>query len=297
MIPCYFFNKIFPSVELIILDKNYGFAEGYNQALKNIITDYYIFLNSDVDVTQGWIEPVITLMEKDFFISACQPKILSYSQKDVFEYAGASGGFIDFLGYPFARGRIFETIEHDTGQYDDNYQIFWASGAAMFVRAEVFNFMGGFDGFFFAHQEEIDLCWRMQLAGNKIMCCPGSVVYHVGGGTLPKGHRKTFLNFRNNLIMLCKHLPFKEKIWKIPFRICLDALFAWKCLFSGNFNAFMAIVQAHCALLRWQFRKKQENFLYKKLMVSIPGVYAKSLVWQYFGKKKKYFSEIVNNKM
>lgn len=284
----------FAGVEKIILDKNYGFAEGYNQVLKKVEADYFILLNSDVEVTTGWIEPIITLMQNDAAIAACQPKILSYHEKDHFEYAGASGGWIDYLGYPFARGRVFDHCEQDNGQYNNTTEVFWATGAAMFVRASVFKQLGGFDGFFFAHMEEIDLCWRMQLAGYKIMCCPASVVYHVGGGTLPKGNsRKVFLNFRNNLIMLSKNIYWTEKLWKLPLRLMLDAAFAWKSLLSGDSPSFFAVAKAHIAFLQWRFTLKKDIDLPKKHFKKISGVYSSSLVWAYFIRKKKRFSEIV----
>jgi len=170
-----------------------------------------VLLNSDVEVTPGWIEPIIDLMQGDTRIAACQPKILSYHQPQQFEYAGACGGWIDVLGYPFSRGRIFDVLEADSEQYNTTSKVFWATGAAMFIRSEVFHTMNGFDEQFFAHQEEIDLCWRIQIAGYAVYACPASVVYHVGAGTLPRGGRKVYLNFRNNLIMLCKNLPFSEK--------------------------------------------------------------------------------------
>ena len=288
----------FNTVEIILLDKNYGFAEGYNKALKRVEADYYVLLNSDVEVTPEWIEPIIALMQNNEHVAACQPKVLSYHQKDQFEYAGAAGGWIDYLGYPFARGRVFEECEKDTGQYNDNAEVFWATGAAMFVKATVFNSLKGFDSFFFAHMEEIDLCWRIQLLGYKIMCCPGSIVYHVGGGTLPKGNsRKAFLNFRNNLIMLCKNLPFKEKLWKLPVRFFLDAVFAWKCLLAGDRASFVAVAKAHGALIKWWFTKKDIPKLPKKPLKNLNAVYASSIVWAYFINRKKRFSEIVKKNL
>ena len=201
-------RQTYPSVRIIVLPQNGGFAKGYNDALKQVVADYYVLLNSDVEVQPGWVTPVVALMEADSRIAACQPKILMESRRTVFEYAGAAGGWLDYLGYPFARGRVFDECETDNGQYDDAVPVFWASGAAMFVRAGVYHDCGGLDEYFFAHMEEIDLCWRMQLAGHTIMVCPSAVVYHVGGGTLPKGNaRKVYLNFRNNLIMLAKNLP------------------------------------------------------------------------------------------
>ncbi len=225
---------------------NGGFAKGYNDALKQVKSDYYVLLNSDVEVQPGWVSPVIDLMESDATIGACQPKILTESNRNLFEYAGASGGWIDALGYPFARGRIFDHCEEDAGQYNEQSLVFWASGAAMFVRANVYHQCGGLDEYFFAHMEEIDLCWRMQLAGYKIMACPQAIVYHVGGGTLPKGNaRKVYLNFRNNLIMLYKNLPPGQLLWKLPLRLALDAVTAWKGLFAGDGTYFIAVLKAH----------------------------------------------------
>ena len=217
-----FMQSVYPAVRIIKLKRNHGYAGGYNEALKEVHSEYYILLNSDVEVTAGWIEPLIELMENNRQIGACQPKILSYRQKDQFEYAGGAGGWIDCLGYPFARGRIFDICEKDQGQYNHSEPIFWASGAALFVRAELFHKAKGFDTYFFAHMEEIDFCWRLQLLGYIIYACPASEVFHVGGGTLPKGNeRKVFLNFRNNMIMLAKNLPRRQSFWKIPLRICI----------------------------------------------------------------------------
>lgn len=294
-----FVQSNFESVEILINAQNDGFAGGYNWALSNITADYYVLLNSDVSVTPGWIEPIISLMESDKKIAACQPKLLSYFNPHLFEYAGAAGGWIDVLGYPFSRGRIFDVCEADTGQYNSVQQIFWASGAAMFVRAAVYQELGGLDASFFAHQEEIDLCWRMQLAGYTIMACPNSVVYHVGAGTLPRGGRKVFLNFRNNLIMLCKHLSWTEKWWKLPVRIALDAISAWKGLLSGDTHFFTAIVQAHFALLIWmfQFKPAKTGRSLKKPLRELKGVYHGSVVWQYFIRHRTSFQKIVGNKV
>ena len=290
-----FVQQNFSSVELICFDENYGFTSGYNKALKQVEANYYVLLNSDVEVTKDWIEPVIKLMEEDKTIAACQPKLLDYKQRNYFEYAGGVGGWIDYLGYPFARGRVFETLEKDKGQYEKNAYILWASGAAMIVRSELFHEVGGFDDFFFAHMEEIDLCWRLQRTGYNIAACPASVVYHVGGGTLPKGDRKTFLNFRNNLIMLCKNLPSTEKLWKIPLRIFLDILFAFKALISGDVSSFKAVFQAHIAVLKWNSQKKNVLVLPKKPMKSLKGVMRKSVVWSYFIGHKKSFKEIIQS--
>jgi GT2 family glycosyltransferase len=285
--------KQFNGIKILQLDKNYGFAEGYNKALQKVTTDYYALLNSDVEVTSQWIDPIIELMEKDKRIAACQPKILSYKEKDFFEYAGAAGGWIDALGYPFSRGRIFDEHEKDLGQYNDNAEIFWATGAAIFIRASAFHEVKGFDSFFFAHMEEIDLCWRLQLAGYKIMCCPSSVVYHVGGGTLPRGNeRKVYLNFRNNIIMLSKNLQWQEKIWKLPFRFFLDMLFAFKNLFSGYSASFLAIFDAYISVIKWSYTSKNKEQFKKRSMIKLTGVYLGFIVWDYFIEKKKRFSEI-----
>lgn len=289
----------FPTVGIIQLAKNYGFAEGYNQALLQVEADYFVLLNSDVEVTPGWVDPVIALMESDKTIGACQPKILSFANRGLFEYAGACGGWIDAYGFPFSRGRIFDVLEKDNGQYDTVDDIFWASGAAMFVRADVYKKLGGLDGYFFAHMEEIDLCWRMQLAGYKLKCCPASVVYHIGGGTLPKGNsRKVFLNFRNNLIMMTKNLPWYEKLWKIPFRMLLDIVFALKNLFAGEGAPFAAVLKAHFALLAWAFSKKGQCFkTTKQPLKKLHGVYNNSVVWAHFAKHKTTFLEIVKKKL
>lgn len=292
-----FLQKKYPEVSIIQNESNLGFAKGYNTALKKVEADYYVLLNSDVEVTPGWIEPVITLMESDTSIAACQPKILAYANKEEFEYAGASGGWLDKFGYPFMRGRVFDDCEKDTGQYDDVQPCFWASGAAFFVRAQVYKQLGGLDEFFFAHQEEIDFCWRLQLAGYKIFVQPESVVYHVGGGTLPKGNsRKTFLNFRNNLIMLFKNLPSATALWKLPFRMIMDALSAWRGLLSGDMGFFIAIFKAHFHFIGWLFFKKNQSVFPVKKGGKLSGWYNGSVVWAYFIKKKKTFSEIITLK-
>jgi GT2 family glycosyltransferase len=292
-----FVRERYPQLRIIEMDKNRGFAGGYNEALRQVNSDYYVLLNSDVEVSPGWLEPVIELMEKDPAIGACQPKIRMYSDKRSFEYAGAAGGWLDYLGYPFARGRVFDDCEDDNGQYDQAEPIFWASGAAMFVRAHLFHEMRGLDTYFFAHQEEIDLCWRLQLAGYKVYSCPKSVVYHVGGGTLPKGNeRKVFLNFRNNLIMMAKNLPAGQWLWKIPFRFLLDSISAWKSLLAGEGVYFMAILEAHLAFIKWVAVKRKQSVFPQKRRGKLQGWYPGSVVWQYFVVGKKTFSEIVKVK-
>ncbi|MEO6220070.1 MAG: glycosyltransferase family 2 protein [Ginsengibacter sp.] len=292
-----FLRKNFPEVRLLLSDTNEGFSRGYNSALKRVVADYYVLLNSDVKVTPGWITPIISLMESDYKIAACQPKILSFSIKDQFEYAGAAGGWIDTLGYPFTRGRIFETCETDIGQYNTTEEIFWATGASLFIRATVFHQLNGFDEYFFAHQEEIDLCWRMQRAGYKIYAEPPSQVYHVGGGTLPMGDRKkVFLNFRNNLVMMTKNLPLGELLWKIPVRILLDTIAAYRALIDANFSTFISIASAHLYYFEWIFTGRRGKKLSKRSLESLDGVYKGSIAWTYFVNKKKTFSEIVRNK-
>ncbi len=292
-----FLEKNYTQVNVLRNKKNEGFSKGYNTALKKVSADYYVLLNSDVEVSPGWITPVVALMEADKKIAACQPKILSFQNRKQFEYAGACGGWIDSFGYPFTRGRIFDFCETDTGQYDNSAQIFWATGAALFVRSDVFHEVEGFDESFFAHQEEIDLCWRMQRAGYTIYVEPKSKVYHVGGGTLPMGdRRKVYLNFKNNLVMMSKNLPFFESLWKIPVRIFLDSIAAYRALVAGNFSTYISIASAHMHYVEWIFTGKRGIKLPKIKMKNIKPVYKGSIVWQYFRKKKKTFSEIIPGK-
>ncbi len=289
-----YLKRNFAGVEIILLDSNYGFAGGYNHALKKVNADYYILLNSDVEVTPGWVEDLITLMESNSQIAACQPKILSYINKNEFEHAGACGGWIDTLGYAFARGRIFDICENDNGQYDTISKIFWATGAALCIRAERFHEMNGFEAYLFAHMEEIDLCWRLQRKGYEIYCCPSSVVYHLGGGTLDKANsRKTYLNFRNNLIILLKNFYFSEALWKIPVRILLDWLFACKNLLQGDVKSFLAVIKAHGSVVKWIFMRERYQKLPSYKINKLNGVYRSSLIWAYFIKKKRHFSEII----
>lgn len=289
-----FLESHYPQVRLIRFNENHGFAGGYNRALQQIEADYYILLNSDVEVTAGWLEPMIELLEKEPTIAACQPKLLTWHQKNLFEYAGGAGGWIDSYGYPFAKGRVFDHFEEDHGQYNQPGPLFWASGACLFIRARVFHEVNGFDDYFFAHQEEIDLCWRIQLAGHKIWSCPASLVYHVGGGTLPKGNSlKTFLNFRNNRIMLSKNLPFRKKIWVVPIRYLLDAVSAWKGLLSGDAGYFVAIFRAHLAFIRWWLFHQKKSVFPINRNGRLAGVYKGNIALQHFARKKKTFSEIV----
>lgn len=289
-----FLKLHYPQARLIIFEKNYGFAKGYNEALKQVEADYYVLLNSDVEVTAAWLEPMVELLEKDNSIAACQPKLLSYNNRTLFEYSGAAGGWLDKYGYPFAKGRVFDICEADHGQYDQAEPIFWASGAALFIRAQVFHQASGFDECFFAHQEEIDLCWRIQLAGHKIYSCPASVVYHVGGGTLPRGNsRKTYLNFRNNKIMLFKNLPFPGKLWTMSVRNLLDAVSAWKGLLTGDGGYFIAIIRAHVAFVKWWLFHRNKSVFPKTKKGQLSGQLQKNIAWLHFVKGKKAFSEIV----
>ncbi len=292
-----FLKNNYPEVSIILNPGNEGFAKGYNLALQQVTADYYVLLNSDVEVTPSWIEPIVSLMEADKKIAACQPKVLSYANRNQFEYAGASGGWIDKYGYPFCRGRIFEICETDEGQYDTVQPCFWASGAAMFVRAHLYQQQGGLDEFFFAHQEEIDLCWRLQLAGYSIYVQPASVVFHVGGGTLPKGNsRKTFLNFRNNLVMLYKNLPRPLVFFIIIFRMLLDVVAAYKALFTGDVRSFVAIAKAHLHFFEWVLFHQKKSLFPGSREGTMKGTYAGSIIWQYFIRKKNRFSEILLNK-
>ena len=292
-----FLRQFYPSVRIIELKRNHGYAGGYNEALKEVHSDYFVLLNSDVEVTPGWLEPMVALMDSDKTIGACQPKILSYHKKDEFEYAGAAGGWIDCLGYPFARGRIFDICETDRGQYDDVQKIFWASGAALFVRAELFHQVKGLDTYFFAHMEEIDFCWRLQLLGYHIYACPSSVVYHIGGGTLPKGNeRKVFLNFRNNMIMLAKNLPKRQSFWKIPLRILMDFISAFKSLFAGQFVYFLAVSEAHLAFFKWLFFMQKSSVFPVRRKARLSGWYRHSVAWKHFVLGRERFDEIVRSK-
>jgi GT2 family glycosyltransferase len=287
-------RRDFPSVYFVELDRNYGFAGGYNRALAKMEADgkgadIYILLNSDVETPAGWCEPLIEMLLSRPEVAAVAPKILSYAERDHFEYAGASGGFIDFLGYPFCRGRILNMVESDHGQYDDAREVFWATGACFVCRADVFRSIGGFDETFFAHQEEIDLCWRMQLAGWRIMVEPRSAVYHLGAGTLPPSPQKLYLNHRNNLAMLYKNLPRGRMQAVVFVRMLLDGLEALVRLVRGETKNFSAIVRAHR-----DFRKMVREDLRKKRLqirstrkAKPAGIYRRPILVAYiFGKRR-----------
>ncbi|CAD7814147.1 N-acetylglucosaminyl-diphospho-decaprenol L-rhamnosyltransferase [Chryseobacterium aquaeductus] len=241
-----FLELNFPAITIINNSKNYGFAGGYNEGLKQINAEFYCLLNSDVEVTENWIDPVLNLFRSDSQIVAIQPKVLSYTNKNLFEFAGAGGGLIDNLGYPYCRGRVFDDLEEDKGQYDDDTEIFWASGCCLFIRSTDFWNQGGFDARFFAHQEEIDLCWRLKNTGRKIFYTGKSKVYHVGGGTLNKqSPQKTFLNIRNNLSMMLKNLPFPNLIWVLFLRMILDGAAAFYFAYKHGFSHLWAVLRGH----------------------------------------------------
>ena len=286
-----FLKKNYPSLRLILMDKNYGFAEGYNKALAQIEADYYVLLNDDVEVTPGWEDKVVALMDTDPSIAIAQPKLLMFDDRSRFEYAGAAGGFIDKLGYPFCRGRIFSIMERDEGQYNDTREGFWASGAARFVRASVWKKLGGLDGDFFAHMEEIDFCWRTKMKGYKVVATGDAEVYHVGGGTLPKSSpMKTLLNFRNNIAMLYKNLPDKRLHRVIRLRFVLDWVAALSFLFQGKMAECIAVFKAHS-----EFRKWKPALEIKREAINpqeTDCVYRKSLLVQYHLKRKKCFSQL-----
>lgn len=278
----------FPSVKLILNKTNEGYAGGYNKALQQINAEYYVLLNSDVEVTKNWIAPIIELMDSDKSIAACQPKIKKYDDKASFEYAGASGGFLDKYGYPFCRGRVFETLEEDKGQYDDTSEVFWASGACLFLRAEAFYEVGGFDWDFFAHMEEIDLCWKLKNKGYKIMCEPKSSVFHVGGGTLSSGSTfKTYLNYRNNLLMLYKNLKPEKRFSTLFKRMLLDGISSFKFILSGKPQHVFYILKAHLKFytLLSTFKKKRPQSYQAKL-------FPKSIVYLYFVKRLKTYNQL-----
>ena len=288
----------FPTVRLLRLNQNHGFAEGYNRAISAVEAEYVVLLNSDVEVTEGWLSPLVTWMDGHPEVAACQPKLLSERDRDCFEYAGAAGGFIDRYGYPFCRGRVFETVERDNGQYDTVVPVFWASGAALLIRRKVYEDVGGLDGAFFAHMEEIDLCWRLRSRGHGIVCVPSSRVYHVGGATLKKeSPRKTYLNFRNNLLMLYKNLSPRELEPVMRVRRVLDVVAAVVFLLKGEVENAKAVLQARrdfCRMRDAYTEVRQDNWR-KTVVVDIPERCPFSLVWQVKVRGKRTFNEIVQS--
>lgn len=284
----------FPAVKLLVLDHNYGFAEGYNRALAQVDEEYAVLLNSDVEVTRGWLSPMTQFLDSNPEVAACQPKLLSFKQKDFFEYAGAAGGFIDKWGYTFCRGRIFNTVERDSGQYDDTTDVFWATGAALMIRNEVYKNNGGLDGRFFAHMEEIDLCWRLRSRGYRIACVPQSHVYHVGGATLKKENpQKTYLNFRNNLLMIYKNASDCQLKKILLFRKVFDNVAALKFLASGDYAAFKAVRKARrdFKAMRAGYDKARAENMKLAVTTRIPEVLESSILYKYYlGFKHTYSS-------
>ena len=281
----------FGAVKVIRLNENFGFAGGYNKALEQIDAKYYVLINSDIEVTENWLEPLTGFMEKNPDAASCQPKILSYNKKDHFEYAGAAGGFIDKYGYPFCRGRVFDITEADKGQYETEADIFWSSGACMIVRSEAWKKCGGFDADFFAHMEEIDLCWRFHRTGYRVCYIPGSIVYHVGGGSLPYDSPfKTYLNFRNSLFLLFKNLPDKGLHSILFRRKLLDGIAAMMFLLKGNFRSFRSVWRAHM-----DYYKSNNNLKLKRSEAKgtgkeiIPGILNKSIVFEFYVRGNKTF--------
>lgn len=291
-------NEKFPEVRQIVLDKNWGFADGYNKALARVDAEYYVLLNSDVEVTPGWLTPLVSFMDAHPEVGACQPKLLSVADKSKFEYAGACGGFLDRYGYPYCRGRVFDTVEQDNGQYDDIHEVLWTTGACMMVRSKDYWAVNGLDGRFFAHNEEIDMCWRMRMMGRQLFCIPQSKVYHVGGGTLPKGNpMKTYLNFRNNLTMLYKNLPEKELRYVMRVRWFLDYVAAWQTLIlNRNVGDFKAIYRARHDFMKWrtEFRPERKEHQIDRVEPRVPRTLRTSfcLVWQYYARGRKKYTEL-----
>ncbi|MCD0490006.1 glycosyltransferase family 2 protein [Pedobacter sp. MC2016-14] len=286
-------REYFPSVKIIENEANFGFAEGYNKVLKQVDADYFILLNSDVEVPQNWIEPVISAMELDDRIAAAQPKIKWYNDKAQFEYAGAAGGFLDQYVFPFCRGRIFDVAEFDHGQYNDAAEIFWASGAAFFIKRKCWEEVGGLDPDLFAHMEEIDICWRLKNLGYAIIYCPDAEVYHVGGGTLNATNPfKTYLNFRNNLFIMQKNLPFFQACYLIFIRFFIDFVALLQFLFTGKANFAKAVSKAHIQFFKHFFRTAGKRTSKQLPYQQHTGVYQKSIVWAYFIRKARKFSQL-----
>lgn len=288
-------TRDFPAVRQIVLDRNYGFAEGYNRGLREIQAEYYLLLNSDVEVPPGWLAPMMEYMETHPDVAACQPKLLSQWRPGYFDYAGACGGYIDALGYPYCRGRVMGTVEKDEGQYDDVAPVLWATGACLLIRSHDYWEAGALDGRFFAHQEEIDLCWRLCSRGRRVVCVPQSVAYHLNGGTLPQGNpMKTYLNFRNNLLLLYKNLPEERLHPVMRLRRWLDALAALQFLLTLQWGSVRSVWRARRDFHRMQadFRKDREENLRKTVLSPVPGQSTFSLLWQYYVRGRKAYSHL-----
>ena len=278
----------FPDVERVLFEDNFGFAGGYNRAIEMIEAEYVVLLNSDVEVAPGWLEPLVAVLDRDERVAAVQPKILAYRDKKKFEYAGAAGGYIDYLGFPFCRGRVMDTTEQDDGQYDDEVDVFWATGASLCIRRDVYRVAGGLDEAFFAHMEEIDLCWRLKNGGYALKVVPSSVVYHLGGGSLPMNHpRKLFLNYRNNLLMLHKNLCAKQRKKIFFARVLLDTMAGGLFLLKGQWSNTRSVIRAYKA-----FREMRKVYPVPERSVSLSGIYPRSIVLDYFLRGKKKFSDL-----
>ncbi len=289
-----FIEEKHPEIRIIKLDSNYGFSGGYNRAFEALESKYFLLINSDIEVTPGWLTPLLDRMEEDETTAACTPKIKDFNNRSFFEYAGAAGGYIDKFGYPFCRGRIFDHLEEDRGQYDDAVSVFWGSGACLMVRSDLYRKAGGLDEKFFAHMEEIDLCWRLKRMGYKVFFVPRSTVYHVGGGTLPRSNSmKTFLNFRNNLLLLHKNLPPGQRRRTILIRMLLDGISAFRFLLQRSPHDFLAVFRAHIAYFgmkgtyngTYGIQSRENNTIFAE-------IYAGSIVVDFFLKGKKRFQQL-----
>ena len=288
-------ERSYPQVRRIVLTRNYGFAEGYNQALARVEAEYYVLLNNDVEVTEGWLAVLLDYMDRHPEVAACQPKLCCQWKREDFEYAGACGGFVDSLGYPYCRGRLMGMVERDEGQYDQVLPVLWATGAALLIRSADYHEVGGLDGRFFAHQEEIDLCWRLRSRGRGVVCVPQSVVFHLGGGTLPTDSpRKTFLNFRNNLLLLYKNLPQNRLRAVMRRRFWLDALASLKFLACGHWGSFRAVWQGRRAFRRMRpdFEADRRENLAHTVLSPVPEQARFSLLWQYYVRGRRRWSEL-----
>ncbi|MEZ4774853.1 MAG: glycosyltransferase family 2 protein [Bacteroidia bacterium] len=291
-----FVRENFPSVRVEVLDANYGFAGGYNRSMPFVHTPYMVLLNSDVEVEPGWLEPLVSMADSDPQIAAIQPKIRAIHDRGSFEYAGASGGFIDFFAYPFCRGRLFDVLEKDMGQYDEPLEIFWATGACCLIRKSVVDEIGLFESDFFAHMEEIDFCWRAKNYGYRMLCEPRSVVYHVGGGALPQGNpHKTYLNVRNSLACMYRNLPQGQVLYRMLIRLILDGVWGFRSLLRWDWGTIGAIVKAHwhffTKIPHW-YRRRREIYPQLPSQMPIGGYYPRSVVWQHFGKGIKHWGNL-----
>lgn len=292
-----FLRTHYPGVKVVPLAGNYGFAKGYNLGFAAVKEDYYLMMNSDVEVGKDFLQPMVDLMESDTQIAICQPKVLSLRNKEIFEHAGAGGGLMDMLGYPFCRGRIFDTVEKDHGQYNDVKQVFWATGTCCLIRKAAYWQVSGMYDYYFMHMEEIDMCWRMNSAGYKVMYCPQAVIYHLGGGSLPyQSAAKTYYNFRNNIIMCYRNSPWTTRCWLLPLRLLMDIAAALRFAIDRNNTSAQAVGRAYVHFIKWLFSTEKQTDAIKRPLTGLPGVIKKSIVWQYYILKRKHYEEIINKK-